>query len=245
MNSFANNSSNASSSAAPISNDLEQISRLLPIRPSQKLLELGCGRAETTQLLARNYPDLQIIATEVDSVQHARNTEKQPLPNVTFLLGGAEKIDLPDKSVNYVLMLKSLHHVPINQMSTAINEIARILVPDGLAYISEPVYSGQFNEILRLFHDEKIVRQAACDAIDHAIDTGTFEMVQEIFFDTKLAFDGFDEFESKVIGVTHTDFQIDQKLMEKIKKAFSLHAGGLHHYAEFRLPLRVNLLRPA
>lgn len=227
----------------PISSDMEQISRLLPIRPGQKLLELGCGRAETTCMIANRLPDLDITGTEVDSIQHAKNTKLPPQPNVTFMLGGAEQINLPDNSVDYVLMLKSLHHVPIELMSIALGEISRVLVSGGLAYISEPVYAGEFNEILRLFHDEKLVREAAIDAIERSITEGQFELVRQLYFDATRSFEGFEDFERLIIGATHTDFQITKQLMLQIQSAFQQHVDPNTGLADFRHPLRVDLLR--
>ena len=55
-------------------------------------------------------------------------------------------------------------------------EIHRVLKPDGLAYISEPVFAGEFNEIIRLFHDELAVREAAFAAVGRAVATGRFEL---------------------------------------------------------------------
>lgn len=225
-----------------ISTDFEQITRLFRIGAGQTLLELGCGRAETTRRIAQGFPDLTLIATEVDPVQHARNLE-QPLTNLTFVSGGAEQIDLPDNSVNYVLMLKSLHHVPVDQMDLALSEVARVLVPDGLAYISEPVYAGPFNEILRIFHDEKMVREAAHDSIHRAVRRGDLELVEEFCFDSIMAFAGFAEFESRILGATHTEFEIDEPMLERVRSAFCRYAGSAQGDVEFPAPMRVDLLR--
>lgn len=226
----------------PIGSDLEQIAKVLPIAPGETLLELGCGKAQTTRALATQFPRLKIIATEVDQIQHQKNLEQDDLDNVTFLYGGAEKIGLPDDSVNYVVMLKSLHHVPLEAMEASLRELARVLVPGGWAYISEPVFAGPFNDILRLFHDEEIVRRAAFDAICKAIDGQQFELVEQIFFAGPRKFNGFGDFEELIIGVTHTEFQIDEALLQKIKTAFDRHLdtdGNVH----FNSPLRVDLLR--
>ena len=49
------------------------------------------------------------------------------------------------------------------------DEINRVLRPAGLLYVSEPVYAGGFNDIVRLFHDEKAQRTAAYRALIEAV----------------------------------------------------------------------------
>ncbi len=53
-------------------------------------------------------------------------------------------------------------------MDAALAEIARVLVPGGWLYVSEPVFAGPFNELMRLFHDEQAVRAAALAALARA-----------------------------------------------------------------------------
>ena len=54
-------------------------------------------------------------------------------------------------------------------VSDAAPTIARcVLKPDGVAYISEPIYAGAFNDILKMFHDEREVRQAAEQGLEIA-----------------------------------------------------------------------------
>jgi SAM-dependent methyltransferase len=231
----------ASNAELPVSTDFDQIDKRLPHKHGH-WLELGCGAAFTTRRLAEAFPELRITAMEVDRTQHDKNLAIDDLPNVRFVYGGAEAIDLPDGSVDTVVMLKSLHHVPVDLMPQALREIARVLRPGGLAYISEPVYAGEFNAILRLFNDERTVREAAFEAIRTVVDGGLLDLDEEIHFLSPSRFEGFAEFERRIIGATHSSFDIDDALLQQIRDAFMPHvdANGI---AEFRSPLRVDLLR--
>ena len=80
------------------SSDMEQIARFVPLKGA-RLLELGCGSALITRQIAKTLPVAEIIATDVDRVQHEKNLKIDDLPKVTFKFGGAEAIDLPDVSV--------------------------------------------------------------------------------------------------------------------------------------------------
>ena len=225
----------------PRSSDFDQIGKLLPL-DGARLLELGCGAAFTTRRLAESLPLREIVAMEVDRIQHEKNLLIPDLPNVNFVYGGAQAIDLPDASVDAVIMLKSLHHVPVEDMDAAFLEIARVLRQGGLAYISEPVYAGDFNDILRLFNDEKAVREAAFAATRRAVDSGLFELQQEVHFFSTTRFEGFEEFERRIIGATHSDFDIDDALYETVKQRFLPHIDS-DGIAEFLTPLRADLLR--
>lgn len=225
----------------PQSSDFDQIANLLPLQDA-RLLELGCGAAFTTRRLAESFAVREIVAMEVDRVQHEKNLQIADLPNVRFQFGGAQAIDLPDGSVDAVIMLKSLHHVPVEDMDAAFGEIARVLRPGGRAYISEPVYAGDFNEILRLFNDEKRVREAAFEAIGRAVAGGRLQLEREVHFFGTSRFQGFEEFEQRIIGATHSEFSIDAKLHERIKAAFLPHVDA-DGFAEFLNPLRIDLLR--
>jgi SAM-dependent methyltransferase len=206
------------------------------------LVELGCGTAEATRAIAQDYPECHVVAFEVDRVQHDKNQAVAALPNLEFRLGGAEHIDMSDGSVDAVLMLKSLHHVPESLMSQALKEIARVLRPGGLAYISEPVYAGAFNEILRLFHDEKRVRESAFSALQEIVARGTLLLEREIHFLSPSRFHGFADFEARVIGSTHTEFDIDEARLAAIRRAFSAHLDATGE-AAFLNPQRADLLR--
>lgn len=205
------------------------------------ILELGCGNAEITRNIATSGVNRRITALEVDEIAHEKNLQITDLPNVFFALSGAQEIPLDDESVDVVFMFKSLHHVPLELMEASMHEIKRVLQPAGLVYISEPVFAGDFNEILRLFHDEQKVRQAAFNTIKKAVDEGLFELLEERFFNSPMKFESFAEFENNTIKATHSNHRLDEKLYNMVKQRFEQHIGN--DGAHFLMPMRVDLLQ--
>jgi ubiquinone/menaquinone biosynthesis C-methylase UbiE len=223
----------------PVRDERELIDQL-PLRAA-RALELGCGTARQTRLLARSGKFASIVALEVDRVQHALNLELADLPSVRFGLGGAEAIPAAAASFDAVFLFKSLHHVPLDLLDEAFAEIRRVLAPGGLVYISEPVFGGDYNEILRLFHDEQHVREVAFAATRKAVESGRFALVSQTFFLAPVRYRSFEEFEQKVIGVTHTEHHLSPELHRRVREKFEAHLGA--RGAEFEAPFRVDMLR--
>ena len=207
----------------------------------KRLIELGCGAAGMTRLLAERFGPAEIVATEVDRIQHRENLAVPNLPSVRFRFGGAEAIADPDESYDVALMFKSLHHVPMDLMARSLEEIHRVLKPGGRAWICEPVYWGPFNDLLRLFHDEREVREAAFAALRDAVDTGLFDLQTEIFFQVSETYESWQVFESRYLEITHTKLDLDAERYARIQSAFESHMGP--GGARFLKPHRVDLLR--
>jgi len=140
-----------------------------------------------------------------------------------------------------VVMMKSLHHVPVEHMAKGLEEIRRVLKPGGWAYISEPVYAGALNDIIRLFHDEGVVRAEAYRAIGAAGRGGVLQPVSEHAFDMPTHYTGFDDFVAKHVQVTHSERRFTPEVAAEARRLFEAHAsaGG----ADFLRPTRVNLMR--
>jgi SAM-dependent methyltransferase len=219
--------------------EADLIGELLDLR-GKRLIELGCGAAGMTRLLTERFGPAEIVATEVDRIQHQKNLAVRDLPSVSFRFGGAEAIADPDESFDVALMFKSLHHVPMDLMARSLEEIHRVLKPGGRAWICEPVYWGSFNDLLRLFHDEREVREAAFAALRDAVDTGLFQLEAEVFFQVSETYESWQVFESRYFEVTHTKLVIDSERYARIQSAFESHMspGG----ARFLKPHRVDLL---
>ncbi|MEO6974444.1 MAG: class I SAM-dependent methyltransferase [Gallionella sp.] len=203
------------------------------------ILELGCGKAEKTRIVAANAAS--VLALEVDEIQLAKNLAITDLHNVRFAHGGAENIPAGDSNFDIVLMFKSLHHVPGELMDSVFSEIRRVLKPGGVAYISEPVYAGDFNEVLKLFHDEKAVREAAFAAEVRAATSGQLNLVMQRFFLQPMHFADFGHFEQQVIKATHTEHRLSAETLEKVRSKFQgyMTPDG----ATFQMPIRVDLFR--
>ncbi|MCK4709202.1 MAG: class I SAM-dependent methyltransferase [Gammaproteobacteria bacterium] len=214
--------------------------RLLSLN-SKHILELGCGSADKTRNIATSGVDRKITALEVDEIAHEKNLQITDLPNVTFVLSGAQDIPLDEESVDVVFMFKSLHHVPLELMETSMQEIRRVLKPGGLAYISEPVFAGEFNEVLRLFHDEQKVREEAFNTLTKVVSDGLFNLAEEVFFNTPIKFENFAAFENDTIKATYGNHRLDDDLYNLVKQRFEQHMGddGVH----FLQPIRVDLLQ--
>lgn len=224
---------------SPPINEVKLMLATLPL-DGARVLELGCGRAEKTRTLAETGRVQHILALEVDEIQHAKNLQITDLPNVHFAQGGAQAIPASDKSFDIVIMLKSLHHVPVEDMDAALGEIARVLTPGGLAWISEPVYAGELNEIMRLFHDEKLVREAAFAALCRAVDSGRLLLREELFFTTRSQFDNFAQFDARMIRVTHSKHALSPELYRDVEERFAAHMTP--QGVTFITPQRVDLL---
>ena len=206
----------------------------------KRILELGCGSAQHARAIAEAHPDCRIDALEVDRIQHDENLKLAGYPNIRFKEAGAEDIPAGDDTYDVVFMFKSLHHVPVDRMDQAMREIKRVLKPGGLAYISEPVFAGDYTEMMSLFHDEKEVRQKAFEAAKRAVDNGLFRLKDEIFFNAKRKFEDFADFEKKVLGATFVHHNLDDETYRKVKEKFSKNMG--EDGAVFTTPIRVDLL---
>lgn len=219
--------------------ELRILNQLVPLG-GQRIIELGCGGARLLRDLLRRFPDAQATGLEVDAIQHARNLVA-PAERLRFIAAGAEAIPLPDESFDLALMLKSLHHISPALMDRALVEVWRVLKGGGHLYVSEPVYAGELNEIMRLFNDEREVRAAAQAALDRALAGGGWKRAAELHFEVPVQYADFADFERRMLDVTYAERRLDGALRERVRARFEPHMGpgGAH----FTRPMLVRLLR--
>lgn len=203
------------------------------------ILELGCGAAAMTKKIAQNGFARDIIACEVDEIQYKKNLQN-PIKNVKYMFCGAENIELEDNSVDFVFMFKSFHHVPKELMPQALHEIRRVLKPNGLAYISEPLFAGEQNELIAMFHDEEEVRKDAFDAIRNCVEKAELKLFKEFFFQTETQYSNFEDFKKRQMNLTYNNDNSDEELEKKVQEKFESFGGASRVFLK---PFRVDILQ--
>ncbi len=220
--------------------ELDLLTELLPLHAGLEIVELGCGNARLARQLLQRFAGCRITGLEVDARQHAKNIAA-PQERLTFVEAGAQAIPFADACFDLALMLKSLHHVSLAAMDAALAEVRRVLRPGGWLYVSEPVYAGALNEVVRLFNDEGEVRAAAQAALDRAVGCGGWEAVRDVRFETPVHYRDFADFERRMADVTFAERRLDDALRAAVRARFEPHmtADGAH----FTRPMHVRLLR--
>lgn len=222
-----------------VDDELDLLAECAPLADA-RIIELGCGAAALSRKLLVRHPRAQVVGLEVDERQHARNLAA-PVERLSFVQAGAEAIPFPDARFDLAIMLKSLHHVPLELLDQALAEAARVLKPGGLLYVSEPVFAGDFNEIVRLFNDEQHVRAEAQAALRRAEASPQWRAAGEIRFEMPRRFADFDDFARKTIDVTFAERRLDEATRREVRARFERHLTP--DGASFLTPMRVNLLR--
>lgn len=229
--------------AAPvIADELELMRQWLPLQDAS-VLDLGCGPAPLSKRLLKEAGVAEVVGMDTDTAALARIREAGLPEGMTLVEGGAQALPFPDARFDSVIMMKSLHHVPVESMDTALSEIARVLRDDGILYVSEPVFAGEFNEVVRMFHDEGFVRAQAIEAMQRAVAGGRYVQAAEQFYTAPGYFRDFADFQHRIINATHNSFSISDADMARIREKFERHlkADGAH----FERPMRVNVLKKA
>lgn len=231
------------STASPVprqlTNELILLNELVPLQ-AQQIVELGCGNARLARDLLQHYPLCHVTGLEVDCIQHAANLAN-PAERLVFVEAGAQAIPAPDASFDLAIMLKSLHHVPMELMDQALTEIERVLRPGAYWYVSEPVYDGDLNELMRVFNDEGRVRAAAQALLDKAAASGNWERVTDVTFDVPVSYRDFADFQKRMMDVTWVERHFDDATRARMQAVFEPHMTP--EGARFVRPMHVTLLR--
>lgn len=222
-----------------LDDELALLAELVPL-DGLRLIEPGCGAARMARALLQRHPGTGLVGLEVDERQHAKNLAA-PQARLRFVQAGAQDIPFADASFDGALMLKSLHHVPMALMGRALDEVARVLRPGGWLYVSEPVYAGALNEVVRLFNDEGEVRAAAQRALDEALRAGPWQAWEERRFEMPVRFRDFADFEARMMRPTFADHAIDDARLARVRACFEPLAAA--HGGAFTRPMHVRLLR--
>lgn len=207
---------------------------------AKSVLDVGCGAGVITKRIGMEGRARRVVGIDVDESQLRKLAETELAENVAFEKGGAESLGFAEGVFDCVTMFKSLHHVPVGFMETALTQVHRVLKTAGVLFVSEPVYAGHFNDLMKIFHDEGEVRKAAINAVDWAVASGLFALDRHVDFLSPVSFNNFEDFRTKMMNVTHNKFVFTPDLISKIRLAYEAHQTN--HGAFFTKPMRVDVL---
>jgi ubiquinone/menaquinone biosynthesis C-methylase UbiE len=118
-----------------------QILQGLSVVPGLTVLDFGAGSCWASRFLTQL--GCEVIALDVSSTALKIGQElykKQPIigkrPEPQFIQFDGRKIELPSGSVDRIICLDALHHVP--NLKQVLREMARVLKEGGIAAFSEP-----------------------------------------------------------------------------------------------------------
>lgn len=168
--------------------DLGTLLLLLDCRPGDTVLDLGAGPGFSSEVLARLGYD--VVALDPDDV-HLLHTRRRATydrdrvdGSIRVVQGVAEALPLANESVDGVLGMNVLHHVP--QVVGTLDELARVLRPGcravfvepGTDHLSEPETQRacrEHGENDEAFDVLEYLKQAKTRGFKHAMLTATLQ----------------------------------------------------------------------
>jgi ubiquinone/menaquinone biosynthesis C-methylase UbiE len=125
---------------------------------NKTVLDFGCGIGTSCSIFAcHNY-----IGVDCDPrrIQYA----ERRYPGYTFQVLREYTIPLPENTLDYVLIIAVLHHIPGGEIPFYLNEFRRVLRPNGKVLVIEPCFFEKpciSNEYMRILDRGKYIQSEA------------------------------------------------------------------------------------
>jgi SAM-dependent methyltransferase len=166
--------------------------------PELRWLDVGCGTGALSEAVLTHAAPLSLVGVDPSAAYLAAAAARLDDKRVTFKVGGAAELPLPDSSVDRAVSGLVLNFVP--DPLTAVGEMRRVLVSGGVvsAYVWDYATGMQ---MLRTFWDAAIAEDAAAASLDEGARFPICQPggLQELFVDA-----GLDEVEARPIEVPTT-----------------------------------------
>lgn len=119
----------------------KHINPLLPL----KILDLGCGDGNSARFFERHFPSAKIEGVDI-SERSIRQARKRQIQRSHFQVYDGQRIPFQKDRFDLILISCVLHHVPPSDRLALMEEVQRVLKPEGLLFIFE---HNPFNPITR------------------------------------------------------------------------------------------------
>lgn len=218
-----------------LTTDLHVLERLLAL-DDRDVLDVGCGGgALVRELVARG---ARAVGLEISEQQlgQARTTGIG-----RFVVGRAEDLPLPDGSLDAVMFMRSLHHVPEPAMIPALADARRVLRPGGLVYVAEPLAEGDYFELVSIVDDETEVRAAAQRALADCERAG-LERMRTLEYEVGAVSAGIETLRKRIVDVDPERAAVFDAHADELTAAFARLGEERESGRRFTQPMRADLL---
>lgn len=205
------------------------------------VIDVGCGDGALVRLMTRHGARVSGIECSREMLTTARAAE--PAGEETYLEGVGERLPFAEASVDIVVYFNSLHHVAVESQPEALREAARVLVPGGLLYVSEPLAEGPHFRLMKPVIDETRVRARAYRALAEAPDDAGLVEVREFSYVHPARHRDYEAFRDQVCAINPQCRAVFEELDAEMRSAFERLGRKTEKGVEFDQPMRVNLLR--
>lgn len=215
------------------------------VAPAGKdVLDIGCGTGGLVRWLAG--AGARPVGLEISDAQLAVARSADGGSGARYLVGRAERVPLPDASLDLAVFMRTLHHVPPASLPAALREARRLLRPGGAVYVAEPLAEGDYFALTVLVEDEREVRAAAQAALAEAGRAG-LERAQTVEYDVRVTVDGLAGCRERVVSVDPARAAVFDARRDEITAALEElgEPGERAGQRVFRQPMRVDLLQVA
>jgi|TARA_B110001452_G_scaffold250702_1_gene239159 ubiquinone/menaquinone biosynthesis C-methylase UbiE len=150
---------------------------------NSEILDYGCGVGPIIEKVI-DYNPKKIVGIDISdiSISKAKKKLHNHEDKISLLVDNCEKTKFSDNKFNIVYGLGILHHL---QLSQSINEIGRILKPNGTLLFIEPLGT---NPIINLYRK---LTPASRSKDEHPLIEKDFELIRKKFTSVTLKYYGF------------------------------------------------------
>jgi len=125
----------------------DQTLGLMDFKPTDRVLDLGCGTGWASRRLAPMVPEGEVVGIDVaDEMLRRAEQASSGIANVRYLWGSAEKIPAADNSFDKVLSVESFYYYA--DQGKALDELRRVIAPGGRLFILINLYRDNHYSLL-------------------------------------------------------------------------------------------------